>query len=54
MSPASWSEHTEVDLVANLGSRERTRQEVLFEIVSSEERSDYPFHLSIPNLADVL
>ena len=40
MSPASWSEHTEVDLVANLGSRERTRQEVLLEIVSSEERLD--------------
>lgn len=38
MSPASWSELTEVDLVANLGSRERTRQEVLYEIVSSEER----------------
>lgn len=38
MSPASWSELTEVDLVANLGSRERTRQEVLLEIVSSEER----------------
>ena len=38
MSPASWSELTEDDLVANLGSRERTRQEVLYEIVSSEER----------------
>ena len=35
---ASWSEQTEVDLVANLGSQERTRQEFLFEIVSSEER----------------
>lgn len=52
MSPASWSEHTEVDLVANLGSRERTRQEVLFEIVSSEERSGYSCHLPILNLAD--
>lgn len=38
MTPASWSELTEDDLVANLGSRERTRQEVLYEIVSSEER----------------
>ena len=52
MSPASWSEHTEVDLVANLGSRERTRQEVLFEIVSSEERSGCSSHPSILNLTD--
>ncbi|KAJ9102276.1 hypothetical protein QFC19_004824 [Naganishia cerealis] len=29
---------SEVDLVANLSAEERTRQEVLFEIVSSEER----------------
>ena len=28
----------EEELIANLGPRERTRQEVLFEIVSSEER----------------
>lgn len=35
---ASWSEATEEDLVSNLGPRERTRQEVLFEIVCSEER----------------
>jgi hypothetical protein len=28
----------EDDLIANLGPRERTRQEVLWEIVSSEER----------------
>ncbi|KAL9932057.1 hypothetical protein V8E36_009118 [Tilletia maclaganii] len=34
----SWSEMTEDDLVANLGPRERTRQEVLWEIVASEER----------------
>jgi len=54
MTPASWSEHTEVDLVANLGSRERTRQEVLFEIVSSEERSDNLYHHSITNLTDEL
>lgn len=36
---ASWSEVAEEDLVSNLGPRERTRQEVLFEIVASEERS---------------
>ena len=52
MSPASWSEHTEVDLVANLGSRERTRQEVLLEIVSSEERSGNRFHPFTLNLTD--
>jgi hypothetical protein len=34
----SWSEMTEGDLVSNLGPRERTRQEVLWEIVASEER----------------
>ncbi|PBK96765.1 Dbl homology domain-containing protein [Armillaria gallica] len=38
LAAASWSEVTEEDLVSNLGSRERTRQEVLFEIISSEER----------------
>lgn len=38
LAAASWSEVTEGDLVSNLGSRERTRQEVLFEIISSEER----------------
>lgn len=35
---ASWSEAAEHDLVNNLGPRERTRQEVLWEIVASEER----------------
>lgn len=34
----SWSEITEEDLVQNLSPRERTRQEVLWEIVSSEDR----------------
>ena len=34
----SWSEMTQEELVMNLGSRERTRQEVLWEIVASEER----------------
>ena len=37
--PNSWSEMAEQDLIANLGPKERTRQEVLWEIVSSEERS---------------
>lgn len=37
--PNSWSEMAEEDLIANLAPRERTRQEVLYEIVSSEERS---------------
>ena len=35
---ASWSEAAEEDLVSNLGSRERIRQEVLWEIVTSEDR----------------
>lgn len=35
---ASWSEAAEEDLVSNLGPRERTRQEVLWEIVASEDR----------------
>jgi hypothetical protein len=41
LAAASWSELTEEDLVSNIGSRERTRQEVLFEIISSEERYVY-------------
>lgn len=36
--PNSWGEMAEEELIANLGPRERTRQEVLWEIVSSEER----------------
>ncbi|KAJ8089114.1 hypothetical protein PM082_014362 [Marasmius tenuissimus] len=36
ISATSWSEATEEDLVSNLGSPERTRQEVLFEIISKE------------------
>ncbi|KZT60401.1 Dbl homology domain-containing protein [Calocera cornea HHB12733] len=35
---SSWSEAAEEDLVSNIGPRERTRQEVLWEIVTSEER----------------
>ncbi|KAG5727691.1 RhoGEF domain-containing protein gxcJ [Termitomyces sp. T112] len=38
LAAASWSQLTEEDLVTNIGARERTRQEVLFEIISSEER----------------
>ncbi|KAG6850588.1 hypothetical protein H0H93_011256 [Arthromyces matolae] len=38
LAATSWSQVTEEDLVSNIGSRERTRQEVLFEIISSEER----------------
>lgn len=34
----SWSDMVGDDLVANLGPKERARQEVLWEIVSSEER----------------
>ncbi|SPO25108.1 uncharacterized protein UTRI_02791_B [Ustilago trichophora] len=34
----TWSEMTQQELVQNLGPRERTRQEVLWEIVASEER----------------
>jgi len=38
LTTASWSEAAEEDLVSNLGQRERIRQEVLWEIVASEER----------------
>ena len=38
LAASSWSEGAEDDLVSNLGPRERTRQEVLWEIVASEER----------------
>jgi hypothetical protein len=39
MQPITWSEMADEDLVGNLGGRERTRQEVLWEMVGSEERS---------------
>ncbi|KAG6854629.1 hypothetical protein C0991_004231 [Blastosporella zonata] len=42
LAASSWSQVTTEDLVSNLGSRERTRQEVLFEIISSEERFVFP------------
>ena len=40
----SWSEVAEEDLVSNIGQRERTRQEVLWEIVASEERCVAKFY----------
>ena len=48
LAAQSWSEVTEGDLVSNIGSRERTRQEVLFEIISSEDRYEttFTFHFS--------
>lgn len=39
LTTASWSEAADEDLVSNIGQRERTRQEVLWEIVASEQRS---------------
>lgn len=50
LAVASWSEAAEDDLVSNLGPRERTRQEVLWEIVASEERCGYCNILSIFSL----
>ena len=47
LPPASWSEAAEEDLVNHLGPRERARQEVLWEIVASEER--YGFYLCLFN-----
>lgn len=38
LAAQSWSEVAEEDLVTHIGQRERTRQEVLWEIVASEER----------------
>jgi serine/threonine protein kinase len=35
---AAWSEAVDEDLVCYLGARERTRQEILWEIVASEDR----------------
>jgi len=47
LAVTSWSEAAEEDLVSNLGPRERTRQEVLWEIVASEERCAAPPHTLI-------
>ncbi|KAG1779487.1 hypothetical protein EV702DRAFT_966450 [Suillus placidus] len=38
LAVTSWSKAAEEDLISNLGPHERTRQEVLWEIVASEER----------------
>lgn len=46
LSAQSWSEGAEEDLVSNIGQRERTRQEVLWEIVASEERWVSPVSLA--------
>ncbi|CDZ97204.1 Dbl homology (DH) domain [Phaffia rhodozyma] len=37
-APENWSQWADEDLLMNLGPRERTRQEVLWEIVRSEDR----------------
>ncbi|BGP21200.1 DH domain containing protein [Rhodotorula toruloides] len=37
-APTTWSEMAHRELVANLSPRERTRQEILWEVVASEER----------------
>jgi hypothetical protein len=36
--PVGWSEGAEGSLVSNLSAHERTRQEVLWEVIASEER----------------
>jgi hypothetical protein len=36
--PESWSAIMDEELIANLGPRERARQEVLWEIINSEEK----------------
>jgi len=51
LAATSWSEVTEDDLVSNLGMRERTRQEVLFEIISSEERYVATLYTCVMNRA---
>ncbi|GAA5822220.1 hypothetical protein JCM10212_002495, partial [Sporobolomyces blumeae] len=37
-APTTWSEMAHQELVVNLSARERTRQEILWEVVASEER----------------
>lgn len=49
LTTASWSEAAQEDLVSNLGQRERTRQEVLWEIVASEQRCVLQFITSNTN-----
>jgi hypothetical protein len=53
LTTGSWSEAAEEDLVSNLGQRERTRQEVLWQIVALEQwsvickKSIYPIMLNL-------
>lgn len=54
LATSSWSEAAEEDLVSNLGPRERTRQEVLWEIVASEERCVYPTDRNFPPILILL
>lgn len=56
LAAPSWSAAAEEDLVCNLGPRERTRQEVLWEIVASEERYASPLYKSfdLSFVADML
>jgi hypothetical protein len=54
LAASSWSEGAEEDLVSNLGPRERTRQEVLWEIVASEERSVLACSLSSQSCSRLL
>ncbi|GAA5908977.1 uncharacterized protein JCM6883_002570 [Sporobolomyces salmoneus] len=37
-APTTWSDMAHQELVSNLSARERTRQEILWEVVASEER----------------
>ncbi|KAF8343957.1 Dbl homology domain-containing protein, partial [Cantharellus anzutake] len=61
-APASWSEAAEEDLVFNLGARERTRQEVLWEILLKMKETFidpllHPFStapVTAPSLLDVV
>jgi hypothetical protein len=46
LGPTTWTDGAEEDLVINLSPRERTRQEVLWEIVASEERYALPYALT--------
>lgn len=50
MQHLTWSEITDEQLVENLGGRERTRQEVLFEMVCSEERYVQELIVSLASL----
>jgi hypothetical protein len=47
-APTTWSDMAHQDLVVNLSARERTRQEILWEVVASEERCV----TSVPSVLD--